>query len=152
MIWIRRFLQYAIATILMATSVGKMLDVPGFIKVLATYQSFPEWSLPLVALSFVLSELKTAEILFRGKNLLLGSLLSAVMHAFFTAGAAISMLRGLDIPNCGCFGVFLARPLTWGTVTEDLVLLLASIGLLLLIRKEEANCAISSSPAGSRAA
>jgi hypothetical protein len=31
-------------------------------------------------------------------------------------------MRGLRLANCGCFGVFLPRPLGWSTVIEDLVM------------------------------
>jgi hypothetical protein len=137
MIWLRRILQYVIGLILLATSIGKMLDVQGFITVLRTYESFPEVSLSIVALLFVITELKVAELLLFGKHLVWGAAASVAMHIFFTAGATLSMIRGLNIPNCGCFGVFLARPLTWGTVGEDLVMLTASILLFILLKKEQ---------------
>ncbi|MBC8645596.1 MAG: hypothetical protein H7X85_00410, partial [Thermoanaerobaculia bacterium] len=42
--------------------------------------------------------------------------------------------RGIAVPNCGCFGVFLARPLTWGTVLEDGGMVAASLALAALAR------------------
>ena len=33
------------------------------------------------------------------------------------------LARGLTLANCGCFGVFLARPLSWESPLEDLVAL-----------------------------
>lgn len=148
MIWLKRILQYAIGLILLATSIGKMLDVPGFIGVLRTYQTFPEGALSLVALAFVLVELKLAELLLLGKALYRAAAASTLLHLFFTAGAVTSLLRGLDIPNCGCFGVFLARPLTWGTVVEDLIMSSASVVLFLLVRGEVTNAKTSSSDLG----
>jgi hypothetical protein len=139
MIWLRRFLQYAIGLILLATSIGKMLDVQGFIAVLRTYDTFAEVTLSVVALIFVISELKVAELLLFGHKLVWGAAASVAMHLFFTAGATLSMIRGLDIPNCGCFGVFLARPLTWGTVVEDLIMLTASVVLFILLKKEQSH-------------
>lgn len=136
MIWLRLFLQYIIGIILLSTSIGKMLDVPGFILVLKTYQSFPEFSLSVVALTFVIVELKMAELLLFGKRLYAAAAASIVIHTFFTIGATVSLLRGLDIPNCGCFGVFLARPLTWGTVGEDLTMVAASVVLFMLVKNE----------------
>jgi hypothetical protein len=41
----------------------------------------------------------------------------------------------LKLSNCGCFGVFLARPLDWGTVVEDGVMAALSAALLLLARR-----------------
>ena len=46
------------------------------------------------------------------------------------SAAVITLWRGLALANCGCFGVFLARPLTRQTVLEDVVML----GLSLLVR------------------
>lgn len=47
---------------------------------------------------------------------------ATAMNAGYTLLALSSLLRGLTIENCGCFGVFLARPLGWNTVAEDLAL------------------------------
>jgi len=57
------------------------------------------------------------------------------LHVLFTVFASVTMLRGLDIPNCGCFGVFMARPLTWGTVAEDVFMTLVSAALYVAARK-----------------
>ena len=38
-------------------------------------------------------------------------------------------LRGMAVPHCGCFGVFWSRPLSWLTVSEDLVFVLCSWAL-----------------------
>ena len=136
MIWLRLLLQFGIGIILLSTSIGKMLDVPGFVLVLKTYQMFPDFSLSVVALTFVIVELKMAELLILGKNLSTAAAASIIIHVVFTMGATVTLLRGLDIPNCGCFGVFLARPLTWGTVGEDLTMVAASVVLFILIKNE----------------
>ena len=44
-----RFLQYFIASVLLLTGIGKLLDVPGFVDVLITYQAIPGLGLHLVA-------------------------------------------------------------------------------------------------------
>jgi hypothetical protein len=31
-------------------------------------------------------------------------------------------VRGLDLTNCGCFGLFFPQPLRWYTPLEDVVL------------------------------
>jgi hypothetical protein len=61
----------------------------------------------------------------------------ALLHIGFAAWAAIALLRGLHIPNCGCFGVFLARPLGWYTVLEDGVVVCVSLLLAWLVRPQE---------------
>ncbi len=123
-------LRYAIACILLLTGLGKLLDVPGFVEILKTYQALPGWSLVWVAVSLVLVELKTAEWLFRGRTVVLGAFASLVLHSAFTLWAAVTLLRGVEVPNCGCFGVFWARPLTPWTLVEDLVMVSASLYVL----------------------
>ena len=123
--------RYFIASVLFLSGIGKLLDVPGFVQVLNTYQAIPEWALHFVAVTLILVELRISEWLFRSKTLVAGAFGSLVLHALFTVWTAVTLLRGVSVPNCGCFGVFLARPLTGWTIVEDLVLVLASFYLFL---------------------
>jgi hypothetical protein len=133
---LKKLLQYSIASILLATGIGKLLDVPGFIEVIKTYQVFPHWALPFIAVGMVLIELRISEALFRGAQLFEAALFSIMLHSIFTAWSAIALLRGLEILNCGCFGVFWARPLTWLTVFEDIIMIGASYLLACLAHKD----------------
>ncbi len=132
-----RVLRYGIAVILLLSGFGKLLDVPGFVQVLITYQAIPEWGLYPVAAILVLVELRIAEWLFREKTLIAGAFGSLMLHILFTLWTVVTLLRGIPVPNCGCFGVFLARPLTGWTVVEDLVLVAASFYLLRLVLKRD---------------
>ena len=132
-------LRYFIASVLLLSGLGKLLDVPGFVQVLTTYQAIPAWTLYLVAVTLVLVELRIAEWLFRDNTLIAGALGSLVLHSIFTLWTVVTLLRGVSVPNCGCFGVFLARPLTGWTVIEDLVLAIASFYLLRLAIKRGEN-------------
>ncbi|SRR6266568_3692153 len=129
------FLRFAIGAILLATAVGKLLDIAGFARVLGTYNAFVPGALVPIAVVVPVAELALAFWLFSGRNLAASALTSAAMHALYALWSAVSVLRGLKLPNCGCFGVFLARPLGWSTVVEDLVLVGASLGLWILVRK-----------------
>ena len=129
------FLRFAIGAVLLATAVGKLLDIPGFARVLGTYDAFVPGALVPIAVAVPVAELALAFWLFSGRNLAASALTSAAMHAVYAAWSAVSVLRGLNLPNCGCFGVFLARPLGWSTVVEDLVLVGASLGLWVLVRR-----------------
>ena len=124
-------LRVFIASVLLLTGIGKLLDVPGFIKVIDTYKIVPIFLQPVVAVSMVLIELKIAENLFRKLNLKLTVLAATGLHIGFTLLATITLLRGIEIPNCGCFGVFWARPLTYITVGEDIFM----VGVCLLLFK-----------------
>ena len=74
-------LRYFIASVLLLTGIGKLLDVPGFIEVIDTYKIIPIFLQPAVAVSMVLVELKIAENLFRKIN----TLAATALHLCFTA-------------------------------------------------------------------
>ncbi len=133
----RLFLRLALALILLATAAGKLLDVRGFAEILRGYQAFPGPLLLPLTLGVALFELLLALWLFSGRNLFGAALVSVALHATYALWSAVSVLRGLKLANCGCFGVFLSRPLGWSTVVEDLVLTGAALGLAALSRRRE---------------
>ena len=105
-----RSLRLFIAVVLLTTGLGKALDIPGFVEVLITYQALADWMLYLVALGMTTTELIISFWLFSGRLVFWAALASLGLHVVFTLWTAVTFLRGLDIPNCGCFGVFFARP------------------------------------------
>lgn len=101
----------------------------GFFEVVATYQVFPRSVVPLISWALVALELSLALALLHGKHLKAIAGLVVALHALYFIWLSIALLRGLNIPNCGCFGVYFARPLTGYTLVEDGVLLLLSTAL-----------------------
>lgn len=130
----RTAMRLLIAALLLATAAGKLLDLSGFAAVLATYRALPEESLLPLAVLIPLLEVALAAWLLTGRRLRSAALASAAMHAAYGTWAGVTLARGIAVPNCGCFGVFLARPLTWGTVLEDGVMVAASLALAALAR------------------
>lgn len=131
---VRTGLRLSIAFLLAATAVGKLLDVGGFAAVVATYRVLPE-ALSLPAAGAVpIAELVLAAWLFSAWALPAAAAASVLMHGAYAGLAGLTLLRGIPVPNCGCFGVFLSRPLTPATILEDLVLLAASAALIALAR------------------
>ena len=51
---------------------------------------------------------------------------AVALHAVLTGVVVTTLLRGVEVANCGCFGVFLARPLSVSTLIEDGVMLALS--------------------------
>lgn len=121
--------RWLIAGVLLFTAIGKLLDNRGFAAVLETYRMLPAPLLLPMGLALSLFELTLALSLIRGRRLRRDGLISAGLHMMFIILASAALLRGLDIPNCGCFGVFLARRLTPLTLVEDGVLVLLSLGV-----------------------
>lgn len=118
----REALRLLIGTVLVVTAVGKLLDVSGFAKVIGTYEVFSDPILVPLAVLVPVAELLLGAWLFAGRRLFAAAIAALAMHLAYAAWAASALERGLKLPNCGCFGVFLPRPLGWSTVVEDLAM------------------------------
>jgi hypothetical protein len=111
-----------IGGVLLASALGKTLDLKGFVDVLSTYRLFPGWSLWPVALMIIGIEWILAAWILGGWRLTTGALLALVLNGLYGLGLIVTLIRGLDLPNCGCYGVFFPQPLRWYSLLEDLVL------------------------------
>ena len=126
--------------LLLTTALGKLLDNRGFAAVIDTYQfGIPEPLLLPLALGVSLFELGLASSIILGAYLRQCAILTILMHLGYTLMAIITNFRGIEILNCGCFGVFLARPMTWFTVVEDLILTALSVAFYLAIIRYQRN-------------
>jgi Methylamine utilisation protein MauE len=115
--------------LLSASALGKLLDLNGFYGVVATYRLLPIRLIPWTSAILITTEIVIAVWLTFGKHnrltmrLDLAALALIALHWAYFDWLAIAFLRGLEIPNCGCFGVFFARPLTAWTLIEDATLI-----------------------------
>ena len=119
MTWCCRLL---IGGVLLASALGKSLDLNGFVDVLVTYRLFPNWSLWPTALMIIGVEWVLAAWILSGWQLPTGAFLALMLNGFFAAGLIVTLFRDLDLPNCGCYGVFFPQPLRWYSPLDDLVL------------------------------
>jgi len=131
----KRFLRIIIALVLLSTGVAKLVDVPGFVAVLHSYRIFPRNLIVPVAVTVILAELAIALWLIWGRYLLRAAQASITLNGCYACWAVYMLLRGKPIFNCGCFGSILARPLSWMTVVEDLVMVSLSAALYVLSRE-----------------
>ena len=49
-------------------------------------------------------------------------LTAVAFHLAYSAATLVTVLRGIRLPDCGCFGIFFPHPLDWTMVAEDLLL------------------------------
>jgi uncharacterized membrane protein YphA (DoxX/SURF4 family) len=119
---LRRALQIFIGIVIFGSALGKSLDLSGFVEVLKTYQAFPDFTLWPLALAVTGFEFVLGMWLLSGWRLRTGALVAMGLNAGYAVWMTISLLRGLELSNCGCFGVFFPQPLRWYSPLEDLVL------------------------------
>lgn len=122
-------LAWLLAALHAATALGKLLDLPGFAGVLADYRILPPPLVPPAAALAVVAELAVAAGLLLPAFRFRAALGAAALAALYAVVLVATLLRGIGLANCGCFGVFLARPLTVFSPFEDLALL--ALALLL---------------------
>jgi hypothetical protein len=120
-------IRWFFVLLLAASAIGKLADMSGFYAVIKNYALLPETVIPISAWALAIFELALAIWLAAGKRMYIVALSVIALHLVYLIWLAIALARGLDIPNCGCFGVFWARPLTWFTPIEDLILLTLAI-------------------------
>ena len=128
------FLRIIIALVLLLAGGAKLADVPGFTAVLHSYRFFPRNLIWPAALTVIATELVIAIWLIWGHYLMRAAQASIALHGCYASWAVYMLLRGKPIFNCGCFGSVFARPLSWMTVVEDLVMVSLSAALYVLSR------------------
>jgi len=126
----RQFPRYFVGLVLIATGTGKALDIAGFVPILAAYDLLPAQGNIILAYSLPFIEFATGMGLVMGRWLRLTAWVAVGLHSMLLGAVVITLRRGIALANCGCFGVFLARPLSGQTVIEDMVML--SLSLLIL--------------------
>ncbi|MBH0188508.1 MAG: hypothetical protein HP494_11225 [Nitrospira sp.] len=106
----------------MASALGKSMDFQGFVEILNTYRFFPDGGLWLVAIGMTGLEWVLALWILSGWRIERGAFITLILYGLYAAGLVITLLRGLGLPNCGCYGVFFPQLLRWYSPLEDLVL------------------------------
>ncbi len=121
-IGLTRGLRIVIGAVCLASALGKSLDLVGFVQVLVTYRFFADWALWPVAFGITGLEWVLGVWLLLGWRLQTGALLALILYTLYAAGLVVTLFRGIDLPNCGCYGVFFPQPLRWYSPLEDMVL------------------------------
>ncbi len=111
-----------IGAVLIASALGKSLNLSGFVEVLATYHAFPEWALWPFALLITGLEWSLGTWILWGRRLRQSALAALWLNLCYALWMTVTLVRGLELANCGCFGVYFPRPLRWYSPIEDLVM------------------------------
>ena len=132
-------LHIGLGGLILATGVGKALDLPGFIGVLQTYRLGLShellWTTGLAVTAF---ELGLGLWILGGRRLERAMGLAIALNLGYFLLMTLSLWRSLQLHNCGCYGVFFARPLRWYSPLEDLLLVALSWLLLRMAVRRQA--------------
>ncbi len=120
------FIRIFFIVLLAASAIGKLANMTGFYLVVETYQAIPKGFIAMISWGLVSLELGLAVALLAGQYLKTVSAMVFLLHGLYFVWLTVALARGLDIQNCGCFGVYFARPLTLHTLLEDGFLLFMS--------------------------
>ena len=128
--WRRQIPRWFVGLVLIATGIGKALDIPGFVRVITAYALGPAWIYPPLAHILPFVELATGVCLLAGVKVRDAAWVAVGLHAGLLTVVIVTLWRGIVVANCGCFGVFWARPVDAVTVVEDAVMLVLSVTVL----------------------
>lgn len=122
-------LRVGFCALMFAAAFGKLFDMAGFAGVVASYRLAPDALVLAGAWALALAELGMGLWLAAALAPRLAAQAVIAFHIFYLLGLASALLRGLELPNCGCFGMFWARPLSLQSLVIDLLLLALAVWL-----------------------
>lgn len=120
--WWAAAARWLLAAIFVATGLGKALDLPGFAALLGPYRLLPDALLLPAAIAITATEFAIAAGLAVRTTMRRAAWAGLALALVNAAALTLTLARGIALENCGCFGVFLARPLRPWTPLEDLML------------------------------
>ncbi|MGI9003298.1 MAG: MauE/DoxX family redox-associated membrane protein [Pseudonocardia sp.] len=118
-------LQRVLGGLFTVMAAFQLADLPGFVRVLETFQlggTAVAWA---IAMALLAGELVSGGwlLIVPRRRPLLPAWVFAATAVLWSALAAQAFARGLALDNCGCFGVYLAQPLRWWVLLQDAALL-----------------------------
>ncbi len=122
----RKVILHRVLGALFATMAAfQLADLPGFVGVLRSFQLGGAGMAWVVAVALLIGELVSGIWLLGtpGRRPLVPAAVFAVTAVIWSFLATQAFARGLALDNCGCFGVYLAQPLRWWVLLQDVALL-----------------------------
>lgn len=146
-------LALTVGCVFVYASFGKIADPRGFAKIVYHYQVLgPSAFFGFVPANLVAVGLPWVELI-AGVLLIIGlwrreaAVVTAVLLAVFVAAVGSTMVRGIDIQNCGCFALDASgRAAGWKLIAGDLALLAAAL-VVAVVPPRAPEAAAEASPA-----
>jgi hypothetical protein len=109
-----------LSALLIAMAAGQLLDMRGFVEVLDRYRLGMDGAAWPLGAGLIAGELGAAALMLGPRRWRHeGAGLALVVAVAWTVLAVQAFLRGLQIDNCGCFGVYLGQQLRWYVLVQD---------------------------------
>lgn len=140
---IRIILVVLIGGVLLIAAIGKLLNIRHFAEVLTQWQLFPTWSLLALGVVASLAELLLAVWLFSGWHLRQAAIVAVLFHLGYVVATVVTLLRGIRLSDCGCFGIFFPHPLDWIMAFEDTGFAALSFLLYLIAPRQRVPAALT---------
>jgi hypothetical protein len=133
--------RVVLAVLLLAMAAGQLADLPGFVDVLRDYDIGAAPLTWIIAIGLVVSEASGSALLLGGgtSTKVLGAATALAVTLAWSALAFSAFARGEAIENCGCFGVYLAQPLRWWVLLEDLEFVALGVWVLVGVGRHAAR-------------
>lgn len=113
-------------------ALGQALSLPEFTAAVASYRVAAETGSGMLAWSLLLLQVLAGAGLLSGWPRIrpVAGWAGLAVALLWSALAVQAFARGLSVPNCGCFGRYLAQELSWWVLVQDgYFVLLALIAL-----------------------
>jgi hypothetical protein len=120
-------LRAALAVLFCSAAAHKLRDLPRFRSALAAYRLVPSRCLRVFATVLIAAEIGVGGGLLAPGVGHRAALAAAGMLLVYSAAIGINLLRGRRLIDCGCLGAAARRPLNWGLLARNAVLMAAAL-------------------------
>ncbi|MCH7230911.1 hypothetical protein L0U85_08620 [Glycomyces sp. L485] len=123
------WLRLILGIIYLGMAVGQTLSAAAMPGIIGAYDVVPgPLLIPFVVVLIAAEAVTGLWLLARPRSTSLTPVwMYAGVSMVWTILAVQAFARGLDIANCGCFGVYLVQPLRWWVLLEDGLLLVYAV-------------------------
>lgn len=121
-----RIARISVAVLFLAMATGQIASVDAFVAAIDTYRLVGAAG-AVLAVIVVVAEVTAGTLLVIGSRRTLGATLAVAVAAFWALMATQAFVRGLAVPNCGCFGAYLSQELRWWVLAEDAYLVALTV-------------------------
>ena len=112
-----------LACIFIGTGGSKLLAIDEFVGVVANYRLLPQSLARPFALSLPFIEIAAGVGILLTPIRVIAALIVALLLLAFSTAIAVNLIRGRTFIDCGCFRIRSRRPISWGLVIRNIVML-----------------------------